>query len=58
MPATSRSTWKVVFIIAAIVLIVAMVTLGYLIWGVALLIVLLVLGGGAWLYRSQGPPEQ
>lgn len=58
MAATSNSTLRNIFVIAGIVLVIALLFAGYAIWGVALLIVLLAMGGGALLYRKTGPPER
>lgn len=58
MAATSNSTLRNIFVIAGIVLVIVLLFAGYAIWGVALLIVLLAMGGGALLYRKTGPPER
>jgi hypothetical protein len=58
MAGISGSAWKTILILAGIVLVTFLIISGYLIWGVALLVLLLVLGGGALLYRSAGPPER
>ena len=58
MAAISNSTWKTVLAVAGVVLVIFTFISGYLIWGVALFVLLLVLGGGALLYRKAGPPER
>ena len=58
MAATSNNTLRNIFVVAGIVLMLALFFAGYAIWGVALLIVLLAMGGGALLYRKAGPPER
>ncbi|HET8655951.1 MAG TPA: hypothetical protein VFL93_10590 [Longimicrobiaceae bacterium] len=58
MAAISTSAWKTIIILAAIALLIAGVVTGYLVWGIALVVILLILGGGALLYRSAGPPER
>ncbi len=58
MAATSNSTLRNIFLVAGILLMLALFFAGYAIWGVALLIVLLAMGGGALLYRKAGPPER
>ena len=52
------SAWTTILAIAGVVLIIGMLISGYMIWGIALLIIALALGGGAFLYRSQGPPAE
>jgi hypothetical protein len=58
MAATSNSTLRTIFIIAGIALVAFLLIGGNLIWGVAVLILLAVMGGGAMLYRKAGPPER
>lgn len=58
MAATSNNTVRNIFVVAGIILMLALFFAGYAIWGVALLIVLLAMGGGALLYRKAGPPER
>ena len=58
MAATSNATLRTIFLIAGIVLVVFLLIGGNLIWGIAVLVLLLVLGGGAMLYRKAGPPER
>lgn len=58
MAATSNNTVRNIFVVAGIILMLALFFAGYAIWGVALLIVLLAMGGGALLYRTAGPPER
>ncbi len=53
-----RKTWQTVLIVGAVALVVGMLVSGYAIWGIAILFVLLALGGGALLYRKQGPPSR
>lgn len=58
MARTGSSAWKIILIIAAVVLIVFAMVSGYAIWGVALLVLLLALAGGALLYRKGGAPSE
>ena len=58
MAATSNNTLRNIFVVAGIILMLALFFAGYAIWGIALLIVLLAMGGGALLYRKAGPPER
>ena len=58
MAATSNTTLRTIFLIAGIVLVVFLLIGGYLIWGIAALVLLLAMGGGAMLYRKAGPPER
>jgi hypothetical protein len=52
------SAWTTILMIAGVLLIIGMLVSGYIIWGIALLLLVLALGGGALLYRSQGPPAE
>lgn len=58
MALTSNSTLRTVFIVGGIVLVAFLLIGGNLIWGLAVLVLLLVMGGGALLYRKAGPPER
>ena len=58
MAAISNSGWRAVAIVAAIAIVVSLVVFGYAIWGVAILLLLLVMGGGARLYNRAGPPTR
>lgn len=58
MAATTNSTLRAIFLIAGIALVIFLVIGGYMIWGIAILVLLLVMGGGALLYRKAGPPER
>lgn len=58
MASPSTSLVRTIFLIGGIVLVVALVIGGYLIWGLALLVVLLAMAGGALLYSKAGPPER
>lgn len=53
-----RNTWQTILIVLGVVLVIGMLTSGYAIWGIAILILLLAFGGGALLYRKQGPPSR
>ncbi|CAN5538690.1 hypothetical protein BH24GEM3_BH24GEM3_07900 [soil metagenome] len=53
-----RKTWQTILIVGAVALVVGMLTSGYVIWGIAILFVVLALGGGAMLYRKLGPPPR
>ncbi len=44
--------------IGAVLFLIAFIVGGFWITGIAALILLLVMGGGALLNRTQGPPEQ
>ncbi len=56
--AVKRNTWQTVLIVGGIVLVIGMLTSGYVIWGLAILLLLVGLGGGALLYRKHGPPSR
>lgn len=58
MARIGTSPWTTILAIAGVLLIIGMLISGYVIWGIALLIIVLALGGGALLYRSQGPPAE
>lgn len=58
MAATKNSTLRTIFLIAGIALVIFLVIGGYMIWGIAILVLLLVMGGGALLYHKAGPPER
>lgn len=58
MAQNRTSTWKKALAIAGIVLVIGLLVSGYIIWGLAILVLALALGGGALLYRTQGPPRQ
>ena len=58
MAATSNTTLRTIFLIAGIALVAFLLIGGNMIWGIAVLILLLVMGGGAMLYRKAGPPER
>ena len=53
-----RKTWQTILIVGAVALVVGMLVSGYAIWGIAILFVVLALGGGAMLYRKLGPPSR
>ena len=58
MAVTSNSTLRTIFLVGGIILVGFLLIGGNLIWGLALLVLLLVMGGGAMLYRKAGPPER
>jgi hypothetical protein len=51
-------TWQIILGVAAVLLLVGWVVSGLWITGLAGLILLLAMAGGALLYRFQGPPER
>ena len=55
MAATSNSTLRNIFLVAGILLMLALFFAGYAIWGVALLIVLLAMRGGALAIEQVAP---
>ncbi len=55
----SRSrTWRTVLIVGLALLIVALLTAGFIVPLLAVGLLVLVLGGGALLYRMDGPPDR
>ena len=58
MASPSTSAVRNIFLVAGIALVIFLIVGGYLIWGFALLVLLLAMGGGALLYRKAGPPER
>ena len=62
MARTPTPVWKTVGAIAAgtivFLLVVFLFIGGYLTGGIVVLLVLLAMGGGALLYRLQGPPSR
>jgi hypothetical protein len=58
MAEISSRAWRNVAIIAAILLAGGMLVSGLLIPGLALLVILLALGGGALLRSKAGPPHR
>jgi hypothetical protein len=51
-------TWKTILIVALVILVVGMLVSGLIGWFIAILIVLLAMGGGALLNRTLGPPTR
>lgn len=51
-----NSTWKAILAIGAIVFAIAMLVSGFLVPGIAVIFLLIALGGGALLNRKAGPP--
>lgn len=51
-------TWKTILIVALVVFVVGMLVSGLIGWFIAILIVLLAMGGGALLSRTLGPPRR
>jgi hypothetical protein len=58
MAAVTSSAWKTIAVIAAIALVIAMFISGNLILAAGILVIALILGGGALLYSRAGPPER
>lgn len=58
MAAISGSAWRTVLAVAAVALVIFMIVSGQFMWGIALLVLLLAMGGGALLYRKAGPPNR
>ncbi len=56
--ATRPTPLKPILIAAGVLLVIALATFGFIIPLVAVILVLVVLGGGALLYRAGGPPER
>jgi hypothetical protein len=57
MARMKTSTWTNVLIVAGVLLFIGMMISGYLFWGLAILVLLLAMAGGALLRHKQGPPE-
>jgi uncharacterized membrane protein YdbT with pleckstrin-like domain len=53
-----RQTWKAILGIALVLLIVTLVFSGFIVWYIAVVILVLAMGGGALLYRNLGPPTR
>jgi len=51
-------TWNVILVIAGVLLLIGWIISGHLITGLAALILLLAMAGGALMYRFMGPPER
>jgi hypothetical protein len=58
MPALSNNTLRTVFLVAAVALVVFLFVGGNMILGIAALVLIVAMGGGAMLYRKAGPPER
>jgi hypothetical protein len=58
MAAVRTRTWQVVLAMAGILLLIGWVVSGHWITGIAALVLLLGMGGGALMYRFMGPPRQ
>ena len=56
--ATRTRPLKPILIVGAVLLVIALATFGFIVPLVAVLLLVLVLGGGALLYRTSGPPER
>lgn len=54
----SNNTMRVIMIVAGVVLVIGLLTAGFVVPLLGILVLLLVLGGGALLYRNMGPPER
>lgn len=50
--------WKIILIVAGVVLVIALMTAGFIVPLIGAVVLLIVLAGGALLYRSAGPPER
>lgn len=57
MASSRSSTWKVLLIAAGVLFVIGLLTAGFIVPVIAIVLLILVLGGGALLYRTQGPPE-
>jgi hypothetical protein len=58
MAAVTSSAWKTIAVVAAVALVIAMLVAGNLILAVGIVVIALILGGGALLYDRAGPPER
>jgi hypothetical protein len=58
MAKVKRRVWQVVLGVGGVLLLIGWVLSGHLITGIAALVLLLAMGGGALLYHFQGPPER
>lgn len=58
MAKAKRNTWPILFGVAGVLLLIGWLISGHLITGIAALVLLLAMAGGALLYRFQGPPER
>ncbi|MEX2571795.1 MAG: hypothetical protein WD737_10905 [Gemmatimonadota bacterium] len=58
MAKVKTRTWQMILGSAGVLLVIGWIIGGHWITGVAALIVLLAMAGGALLYRFQGPPER
>jgi hypothetical protein len=54
----STRAWRNIAIVAAVVLVLGLIVSGQFLLGIALLIILLALGGGALLSSKAGPPRR
>jgi hypothetical protein len=54
----STRTWQVILGVGAVLLLIGMFIMGQWITGIAALILLLAMAGGALMYRFMGPPER
>ena len=52
------NTLKIILMVAGVVLVLGMFFAGFIVPVLALVLLLVVLGGGALLYRSAGPPQR
>jgi hypothetical protein len=57
MNRTGASVWQVILAVGAVLLVGGLIVSGQLMFGVVLLVLFLILGGGALLYRTRGPAE-
>jgi hypothetical protein len=58
MATIRRQSWTVILVVALVLFALAMLFSGLLVWYIALLFVLVAMGGGALLYRTLGPPTR
>lgn len=58
MAEVRNTTWRNIGMVGAIVLVIALIVSGQFLLGIALLIFLLILGGGALLRSKAGPPSR
>lgn len=58
MAQVKAKTWQMILGVAAVFLLIGWIVSGHLITGLAALVLLIAMGGGALLYRLKGPPER
>jgi hypothetical protein len=58
MASVPAQTWKIVLIVALVILLIGMIFSGFLVWYIGIFLLLLAMAGGALMFRYLGPPSR